>query len=560
MVSGNKEKPEFLRWWLLSLFFIGLAWFWAGVGAHSLWDRDEPRYSEATRHMVESGDWIVPRFNGAIRYDKPILVYWLMGISVKIFGLGEFAVRAPAGVAGTVTALLIFLLAHRFGAGFQARMLAAVCGLIYALLMVVSKAATTDAVLTLTVVACLFLHWEQLRLGFSWGRHLGFSAIMALSLIHKGPVGPPIVLLAMAANALWSWRVDPAGRRSRPGSPHALVQIAVAIVVILAVALPWAVAVQEATDGDFLLHSFKRHVVERATSAMESHGGPIFYYIPVLLIGTFPFAALTLVTLPWAWRERADARVRFLWSWLLPGLLMFSIVRTKLPHYIAPLLPAVALMTALWWEQRPAPGGWWWRAGALVMGLLGAGLLVGLPIGVFLMRLPILPPAVSIAVCAGIGSIAGAVLWWRLDAPRAVSTWAITWALAAGLTYLWALPALEPMQASKRLMAFVRAVAPPGTRICAVEFNEPTLVFYGGTQITMFSSKSREIPKGLAILWDGKPAVFVMPESRWEKWNREATEPIPESARIIHRGAYLAANRGKVEKFVVIGNFPVVSK
>ena len=563
-VSGNKEKPEFLRWWLLSFFFVGLAWFWAGTGGQSLWDRDEPRYSEATRYMVESGDWVVPHFNGAIRYDKPILVYWLMAIGVKIFGLGEFAVRAPAGIAGTLNALLILLLAYRFGAGFQARMLAAVCGLLYLLLMIVSKAATTDAILTLTVVAALLLHWEQIKSGFGWWRHLGFAAVLGLSLIHKGPVGPAIILMAMAVNAIWS---RAAGERSPRTGPSVILQALAAVAVILAVSLPWAIAVWERTDGTFLTQAFNRHVVDRATKPLENHRGPIYYYIPALLAGTFPFTALTLAAMVWGCKQRSDARVRFLWSWLLPGLAMFSLVSTKLPHYVAPLLPALALMTGLWWQDRTersaiaaGPSRGWWRAGAILVGTVGAGFLIAVPILASKSELPVLGPAIAFGILGGAGCIAGAVLWWRLDAPRAISTWAITWAMAAAVIYLWALPALEPFQASKCLMTFLKKNAPPGTQYCAVEYNEPTLVFYAEAPVLMLGSKGREIPKGRALLAGGKAAAIVLPADRWEKWQRETTEPFPASASIIHSGRYFCANRGKMANFVIVANFAIVSK
>jgi len=363
MQSNPQTLPEIKRAMrTLAVLVFGMAslLYTLGNGGHSLWDRDEARFSEATREMIETGDWIIPHLNGEIRYDKPILIYWLMSLPMRLWGVNEFSARFPSAMAGALTVLLVFLMAERMGFGLSGSVVAAAAATSSALLFVVFKAATTDATLTLTVTAAMFLYWEQRRRGFSWWRHLAFWAVLGLSALVKGPPGVAVVGLGVLCDKVWTlWTFR---RENRPPvcSPHsalstqhsALGRFCAGLVAFLLVTLPWGWAAWQRTNGEFLRVAFGHHVIDRARESFEGHKGPFFYYVALLPLLLFPMTAVLLNAVRWAVgaAARRNPAVRLLWCWLLPGLVVFSLVKTKLPHYIAPMLPALALMMGGWFS------------------------------------------------------------------------------------------------------------------------------------------------------------------------------------------------------------------
>ena len=172
---------------MIFLILSSLGLYLAGNHLHSLWDRDEPRFAEAARYMAFDSDWIIPHFNGSIRYDKPVLIYWLMAPLMSLFGPNEFAARLPSALAGCLNVILLYRLAMQMGASSANAFLAALMFMISPLQVLVSKAAITDAVLQSTVLACTGLLWVQWTSGFRWSRHLALWALLGLSILLKGP-------------------------------------------------------------------------------------------------------------------------------------------------------------------------------------------------------------------------------------------------------------------------------------------------------------------------------------------------------------------------------------
>ena len=380
--SASSERG--IRAIALLLFFSAFSFYLLGNGSHSLWDRDETRFSEATREMIVSRDWVIPHLNEKIRYDKPVMIYWLMSVPMRLWGPNAFAARFVSSLAGSATVLLIFLFALRMGCDKEGSLLAAMTAMLTVLPFCISKAATTDSVLTMTVVAAMFLYWQQLRNPFLWSRHFAFWAILAFSALVKGPVGPAIVGLGIICEKTWRSFTQEKYKDSRLGETEffkfsfqsgnlnpaifLLLRTLAGIALFLVIGLPWAIQAALKTSGgvekdhpnNFILTAIQHHVIDRMFQSFEGHsggflsylpGGAVFYYIPVVMIGVFPLFALILLAARWTWKKRNTLEGRFLFSWFLPGFLMFSLVSTKLPHYSAPLLPALALMGGLWWTR-----------------------------------------------------------------------------------------------------------------------------------------------------------------------------------------------------------------
>src|SRR5712691_546142 len=381
--------------------------FFLGLGTLGLTDRDEGSNAEAAREMVESGDWLTPTLNGTPRFAKPILIYWLIACSYLVFGVTEFTARLPSALFGTLLVLMQYAFATRLlgpTVGFRAALML----LLNFEVLAIGRMVLTDMVLvfftTLSIFSFFLAASPPAGVGaggasagpppsgndrakrWYWGFYIG----MALATLTKGPVGILVPLLAVIPYLLFTRRWREVARECRllPGTA-----------VFLLIAAPWYVAM-------FLLHgagyaeSARGDTLTRFFSVIGGHGGTILFYIPILFLGFFPWSGFLPAALVQAlWENRTtlpagggpvDApppptpvqdpqrAVQFLCAvWALGVFIFFTLYSTRLPHYIAPLFPAAALLVAASWDRSlSAQSG---RAGAVSLWLtLGVGCLLGL--------------------------------------------------------------------------------------------------------------------------------------------------------------------------------------
>lgn len=333
MISPAPLSLHALRW---LLFIAVAASFYLNLWAVPLFDLDEGAFSEATREMFVRGDFISTFLDGAPRYDKPILIYWLQALSMTLFGVNEFAFRLPSALAGTGWVLAVLLFLRRVG-DERTALIAAIVTATALEVSVMSRAATADALLNLLIVGAVFsvfLYWRE---GQRRWRLLAFGLI-GLGFLTKGPVA---VLVPLAVSFLFyaaqrEWRAwlrlvfDPVG-----------------IALFLAVALPWYVAEYLKQGDAFIQGFFFKHNIERFSSPMEQHGGGLLYYIPVVLVAVMPYTGALLAAL---WRVRQLWRQplsRFALIWFLFVLGFFSLSGTKLPHYVLYGLTGTFIFMAL---------------------------------------------------------------------------------------------------------------------------------------------------------------------------------------------------------------------
>ncbi len=470
------------RWGrLLALVtFAVLAHYVLLTSASTLWDRDEPRFSRATVEMVESGNYLYPTFNGDLRPDKPILIYWLMSLPVRLFGPTEMTCRAVAPLASAVAVLLIAWIGRRL-AGPLAGLLAALFMATTPLLAASGSAATTDALLLACMTGALaaFIHaWQT---GMKWTHVAAMALALGAALLTKGPVGllPVLIMAVIMATTRTDTRTTV--RECLPG-------ILVAVLIAVALFLAWGLPANAATGGEFLRRGLGHHVVARSVTPLESHGGRsflfAFYYLPLILVTFFPW---TLYLVPGLAQGTGAAASRFAhrtaFAWALPVILLMSLVATKLPHYVLPAWPALSLLAALGvLRLRGTPaasaaplartGRWVF---AVTGTLLGGGLIVApwfLP--VFGIRVP--------AVSAGATLLGMTWLATRHHARgRHLATIAT---LLAGMSVtlltvaLCLLPALEPVKLAPRLATVINERTDPGVPVSTCGFGEPTLTFY----------------------------------------------------------------------------------
>ncbi len=350
---------------LALLLALAALLFFLNLGAMGLTDRDEGRNAEAGREMFETGDWVTPTFNHELRVAKPVFLYWLMSASYRLFGVNEFAARFPSALFGLALIAMQYLVLSR------ARSPA--IGLFGSLMLLVnveiislSRMALTDSVLIFFTTLSLYgfwlgLHGEGHARHWVWCYYIG----MALATLTKGPVGfiipSLIVALYLTATRRWDtyWRY---------GYPLA------GTLVFGVLALPWYVAML-AIHGSAYAGPAQAHTIGRFLSPMEGHSFSLFFYFPVLFFGFFPWSGSLPVALYQAlhgWREardrtetqdpRTEAQSSALSSqpwdleffaaiWIAVVFLFFTLSSTRLPHYIGPLFPAAALLTASYWSR-----------------------------------------------------------------------------------------------------------------------------------------------------------------------------------------------------------------
>jgi 4-amino-4-deoxy-L-arabinose transferase-like glycosyltransferase len=625
--TGRKRRREWQGWGAaLALAGMIFASLLALASRTTLWDRDEPRFAQATVEMIASGDYLVPTFNGRLRPDKPILAYWWMALPMRLLGPSAVAARLGSAAAMAIAALLTFAAARRLlpaGTGTWAMAALAATPLAVA----EGQAATADALLLAAVTGALACFAVALtgdgRRAWPW---LGLGVALGLAQLAKGPVGLAVpglgiaTTLAILARQARAGREVEQARQARPGremeqtrqarqerktrqtwqedetagGPEANAAAAAttreakavpigryarraALAALLGVAIfcAWGVPANLATGGELARVGIGKHVVGRALGAMEGHGGGgghgwrgwvagLPFYLAVVWLGFAPWVPWlpAAVSATLGGRLGGERGRALLIGWTVPTFALMTLVATRLPHYVLPAWPALALAVGgtLEAERRgelaPRDRRWLrrgaWLLGPLV-GLAFAAVAALAVLAVFgrhpapatgLAPVPAAasaggPPAGTSPAPGGFpGPIAGASLAdvaTGLALPclalaailavaggralrdhlagryRRAATMLLGGALAAALVAGGAVaPALERLKPAPRLAAAVRAATAPGVPVATFGYAEPSFTFYLGRWPV------RELRDAAAVAaWaaEGGPGVLVLPRS-----------------------------------------------
>ncbi len=314
-------------------------------------DRDEPRFAQATKQMLETGDFVSIRFQEEARNKKPAGIYWLQATFVatgEALGVPDareqiWLYRLPSlfGAIGAVLATFWAALA------FVPRRTALLAGALLAstlLLGVEAHLAKTDAVLCASVVVLMGV---LARLYFNrilkFRHALMFWGAMALGILIKGPIAPVVPLLAVG---ILSYR-EGSARWLAPLRPL------LGLGIILAVAAPWFALIAIKTHGAFFSDAVGGDMLSKVAGGQESHGAPPLTYFALFWVTAWPLAPLVLLAVPATWAARRSPGALFLLAWVVPSWIMFELVPTKLPHYVLPLYPALAIIAAKYVSGLP---------------------------------------------------------------------------------------------------------------------------------------------------------------------------------------------------------------
>jgi len=324
-----------------------------GLGNGTLWDNSETAYGEVAREILITHDWVVMHLNGAPWFVQPPLYFWIAAVFAKIFGVTSFALRLPAALATiAMGGLTAYAVSRQVGtrAGIYAGVVLSTC----LMQAVVGRLAIMDALLDLTIAFTVFWWFRAVQTGRDRYFVYGWIAT-ALGFLAKGPVAPVIALLVIVPYYFWERKAShahvPSWRAWLGG-----------LALFVLIAAPWFAALLNASGAHSILELIGHYTFGRYTGTIENQSGPVWYYLPVVILGFFPWIAFFpssvafgagLLRNPAAdgVARNAQQMVRLAVAWIVLPLVFFSFAKTKLPNYIALELPAFAVLVALYFDS-----------------------------------------------------------------------------------------------------------------------------------------------------------------------------------------------------------------
>jgi len=526
----------------------------ANLGGARLWDRDEPRNAGCAAEMLTRHDWVTPVFNAELRTHKPVLLYWLIMSAYSLFGVNEFAARLWSAVLAVGTTGCTYAIGRRLFSPAAGVWAGVILGstLMFDL---AGRAATPDSALvffstlamTIYVLAAFPVDGKAgtVETGHDffppWPYAAAMYATMGLAVLAKGPVGfvlPTAViglfqLIMRLPNHPPRVASPPTAPPKVPPRPNhwqrwaSLARVAdpwhflrtcwalrpfTAVAACLVVALPWYVWVGLRTEGQFLRGFFLEHNVSRAVQSMEGHQGSLLFYPAAILVGFFPWSIFAIPVGLDAWRHaRENARLRpayvFAASWVAVWVGLFSLAQTKLPNYVTPCYPALAILTGCflerWLRQLSHVGQNWLRAS------FGSAVLVGL---ILTGALPLLAdrylPGDEWLGAIGLVPVAGglmALVWAeRQNRQRASLCYAVSAVAFVTLLFGGVASRVDRHQQNHVLLESIAANSSEASpRVASLGLLEPTWIFYGGRPVIELSEPGVGSPNPSWIERDG---------------------------------------------------------
>ena len=571
------RRFDYAQW--IGLLVVGVVLLMVQLGNSHLWDQDEGYYATAAAEMYARNDWITPTFNGKLFGHKPPMMYWGMMLGYHAFGVTEFGARFCSSIFGILTIMATYAIARRlFDAttGFFAGLAIGSCFMF----ATVARSATADAHLAFFTVMALFV-WsrsyfsvqgvarDQRLAAIPWRVWLAAYAVMGLAVLTKGPIGflfPTAVIGLFLLTEQQVMQPPGASRLKRIAigllrySPFPFFKTVwkmrpfTAILAVSVVAAPWYLLVQWKTDGAFLREFIGVHHMGRFSSAMDNHSGPAYYYLLACLIGLYPWSAFAIPTvMTWVAQSKMPSHssaTRFVSCWIAVYLLIFSLASTKLPNYVLPAYPALAIIVgryfAIWSRDASRVNTFWLHAGWLLLIAVGVGIVCGLPalafiefqgqtvLGRFNMD-PLIQRRLAWLGMAGLPLAVFGVLGWSFLYCKKTS-WAAGAFVVAATSLIAILsqvvaPELDRLQSSQMLAENLKArFANEGTQVTILGHYRPTMVFYLGQEIDFCDSPAEAIERSNA----NSNSILITTEglySRIEPFLQEHTAVIQRVAQ-----------------------------
>ena len=556
----DQQSPR--RWqpyaWGVIVMLIAGVVFFVGLGECQLWDRDEPRNAGCAVEMMNRGDWVVPIFNSELRYQKPVMLYWLMMSAYQVFGVNEWSARFWSAIMGIGTVGLTYGIANRLF-NLKTAIISAVALGSSPMFIVASRAATPDSALIFFSTATLFAfvmgafepnsaphHKTAFKRGvrcnfheIHWSWLMVMGVCMGAAMLTKGPIGflMPVAIIGMyllliRQNAFYNAPLQPQISTSetslnrsqriidrfsnvalacvKPWHPTHFLDTVLGmrpmtlLIVALLVAAPWYVWVGMRTDGDFIRIFFLKENLGRSTEVFESHSGGIGFYPVAVLVGFFPWSLFWLPVLLIVVRDlrkqkneegsciQSRPEIVFLMCWIGVQISLFTIAATKLPSYVTPCYPALAILTSAalvkWQRQQTTLGSKWMPAVALITIAVGAVLAIGLSIISWQYFGDAWLGAVGVPViCAG---ILGLIYLTKKQDSRMITAFAIGAVGFSLVLFGYGTGKIASLQNNRNLLQHVKRL-PSHVKVASFDCLESSWVFYSQRPVYELDKSAR---------------------------------------------------------------------
>lgn len=525
--SGKRLKVDKLNWrqpsqktiWILSilglLLISSLLYLW-NLGSVGLIDETEPLFAETSRQMLVTGDWITAYYNGVIFIDKPPLINWTQAIAYLLLGVNEWAMRLPSALSAIALMGLGFYTLRYYGFAtpktiqqpkalqekqlwFSALIGATVIGL-NPMTIAWGRIGVTDMLLTLCIAGALMAFFIAYATATEQGKKLwywAFYALLGLAVLSKGPIGIALPGLIIAAFLLFlgNFKAVLSEMRLLSGS-----------LIFLAIVLPWHILMTWQNGQEFINVFFGYHNIERFTSVINYHGGPWYFYIPVVLLGFAPWCIYLPVAIArtkfWCrddWRNQPRTAQLSLFAifWFVIIFVFFSMAVTKRANYVLPAIPAAAMLLGLLWSSELTSNNrsssqttTFYKVSGFLNLLFLLALSAALVIIPSLLDTPEMPTAPLLLQQSGL-PVVGGVIWLgsavALGLLMFKQRWGWLWSanLIGFLVFfifvgtpVWFLMD-EARHLPLRQLSFLAAqVAQPGEQLIALGIERPSIVFY----------------------------------------------------------------------------------
>jgi 4-amino-4-deoxy-L-arabinose transferase-like glycosyltransferase len=545
------KSPKIL--WLFSILWLVLiswiAFLW-DLGTIGLIDKTEPMFVEASRHMHITGDWLTPYWNSETRFDKPPLTYWLVSLSFNLFGVSEWTARFPSALFAIALVGLSFYSLHNFGfpnlkpfhSSIEEKIRPDSCKLWFSANLGASivafnpfwiawgRTAVSDMFLSSNIGLALLSFFigyahplkdstKQLRLFSTNWWYVGYWIFMALGVLAKGPVAIVIPGIIVIVFLLFVNRLGEVAKET----PWLL-----GIGSFVAITVPWFVLITLKYGKEYINTFFGLHNIQRFTSVVSRHPGAWYYYFFVVLVGLIPwsiFLPLAIARLRfwerrfWVSSHRSNHLGLFALVWFVVIFVFFSGSVTKLAGYVLPLIPAAAIMIALFWSEQMATKGEKSSGFGIILfwlsGLANVGILSGLAVASFISPKligydPMMPQFRELLKASGVPIHSGIILSFSTLGILILLFWKHHrhWIWAANLlgfiAFLnWVALPIAPIIDSQRqlplreLGTLVKQEQKPGEKLIFIGFMRPSITYY--TQQTVDSITETDIYNGRVI-------------------------------------------------------------
>jgi 4-amino-4-deoxy-L-arabinose transferase-like glycosyltransferase len=490
-LSWAAERP---RWAAAFLIVLCLVLYLPGFATLPVTDRDEPRFAQATKQMLETGNFVDIRFQQEPRYKKPIGIHWLQSLSVSVLSPGDltqiWAYRVPS-LIGIVLGVLLTWWAARPIFGRENALLAAILMATVVDISLEARIAKSDAALFASTVAMQgALARLYLFRGIPSGRVAAlFWVALGIGILIKGPVAPALSGLTIVTLLIFD------RDRSWLKNFHALWGVP----LMLAMTLPWFIAIGITSNWEFYRLAFGEDFLAKLGSGKEKHWGPPGFYFVAFWAIFWPASLISTGSVAlWLWRKRGQRRVLFLLAWIVPFWIALEATPTKLPHYALPLFPAIA-MAAVWVLREMLDGriplSRAYRYSA-VLWLLVALALAGM-LAFCLFYFKVAPSLWLVAMAPIYVTLAVATAWaaWN-GAFRAAFVAAVASAiLIYTAAFRLVAPSIHELWPSRQIADVVTALRPCAKGPLFSVFREPSMVFLVGTDTQFLNRGVRIIPE-----------------------------------------------------------------